>query len=62
MENISQTFSNFPAHAALPGAGPRVAIGLAIGEFTIGALWLYRLPKQMNARIERRETALQRDR
>jgi MFS family permease len=32
-------------NAALPGAGPRVAIGLAIGEFTLGALWLYRLPK-----------------
>jgi MFS family permease len=33
-------------NAALPGAGPRAAIGLAIGEFTLGALWLYRLPKQ----------------
>lgn len=32
-------------NAVLPGAGPRVAIGLAIGEFTLGALWLYRLPK-----------------
>jgi MFS family permease len=32
--------------AALPGGGPRVAIGLAIVEFTAGALWLYRLPRQ----------------
>jgi MFS family permease len=32
-------------NAMLPGTGPRVAIGLAIGEFTVGALWLYRLPK-----------------
>ncbi len=32
-------------NAALPGTGPRVAIVLAILEFTIGALWLYRLPK-----------------
>jgi MFS family permease len=31
-------------NAALPGAGPRVAILLAIGEFTVGAVWLYRLP------------------
>jgi hypothetical protein len=34
-------------NAVLPGAGPRVAIGLAIVEFTLGALWLYRLPKQI---------------
>jgi MFS family permease len=33
-------------NAAHAGAGPRAAIGLAIMEFTIGALWLYRLPKQ----------------
>jgi MFS family permease len=33
-------------NAMLPGAGPRVAVGLAIVEFTAGALWLYRLPKQ----------------
>jgi MFS family permease len=33
-------------NAALPGAGPRVAIGLAIVEFTLGAAWLYRLPRQ----------------
>lgn len=32
-------------NATLSGAGPRIAIGLAIVEFTIGALWLYRLPK-----------------
>jgi MFS family permease len=31
-------------NAFAPGTGPRVAIGLAIVEFTIGALWLYRLP------------------
>jgi MFS family permease len=34
------------ANAALLGAGPRVAIVLAIVEFTVGALWLYRLPRQ----------------
>jgi MFS family permease len=34
------------ANAALPGAGPRLAIGLAILEFTLGAVWLYRLPKR----------------
>jgi MFS family permease len=34
------------ASAVLPGAGPRVAVGLAIVEFTAGALWLYRLPRQ----------------
>jgi MFS family permease len=28
------------------GLGPRVAVGLAIVEFTAGALWLYRLPRQ----------------
>jgi hypothetical protein len=33
-------------NAVLPGAGPRVAVGLAIIEFTVGAAWLYRLPKQ----------------
>lgn len=31
-------------NAGAPGVGPRVAIGLAIIEFTVGALWLYRLP------------------
>jgi MFS family permease len=31
-------------NAFAPGSGPRVAIGLAIVEFTLGALWLYRLP------------------
>jgi hypothetical protein len=33
-------------NALQPGAGPRVAVGLAIVEFTAGALWLYRLPRQ----------------
>jgi MFS family permease len=33
-------------NALHPGAGPRVAVGLAIVEFTAGALWLYRLPRQ----------------
>ncbi|GAC1422709.1 MAG: MFS transporter [Candidatus Velthaea sp.] len=32
-------------NAAAPGAGPRTAIVLAIFEFTIGAVWLYRLPQ-----------------
>jgi MFS family permease len=32
-------------NAMTPGMGPRVAIVLAIVEFTIGALWLYRLPR-----------------
>jgi MFS family permease len=31
-------------NASAPGVGPRAAIGLAIIEFTLGALWLYRLP------------------
>jgi MFS family permease len=31
-------------NAVAPGVGPRVAIGLAIIEFTVGAVWLYRLP------------------
>jgi MFS family permease len=36
-------------NAALPGAGPRVAIALAIVEFTVGAVWLYRLPKGLRS-------------
>ncbi|GAC1404754.1 MAG: MFS transporter [Candidatus Velthaea sp.] len=36
-------------NAIAPGAGPRAAIVLAIGEFTLGALWLYRLPKAPTA-------------
>jgi MFS family permease len=34
-------------NAVTPGMGPRVAIVLAIIEFTIGALWLYRLPRTL---------------
>jgi MFS family permease len=34
-------------NAMTPGMGPRVAIVLAIVEFTIGALWLYRLPRAL---------------
>jgi len=34
------------ANAVAPGLGPRVAVGLAIVEFTVGALWLYRLPRR----------------
>ncbi len=37
------------ANHVAPGLGPRVAVGLAIGEFTLGALWLYRLPKGARA-------------
>jgi MFS family permease len=38
-------------NAMAPGAGARVAILLAIGEFTLGALWLYRLPKRATVNI-----------
>jgi hypothetical protein len=37
-------------NAASPGAGPRVAIVLAIAEFTLGAAWLLRLPAQRPVR------------
>jgi len=32
-------------NAGTPGLGPRVAIIMAIVEFSIGAVWLYRLPR-----------------
>jgi hypothetical protein len=32
------------ANAHAFGLGPRVAVLLAIAEFTIGAIWLYRVP------------------
>ena len=32
-------------NAVSAGSGPRAAIALAVVEFTIGALWLYRLPR-----------------
>jgi hypothetical protein len=44
-------------NAFAPGVGPRVAIGLAIVEFTIGALWLYRLPAAHATALLGREAA-----
>jgi MFS family permease len=40
-------------NAWTPGMGPRVAIGMAIVEFTIGALWLYWLPRASAASATR---------
>ncbi|MFN2460365.1 MAG: MFS transporter [Candidatus Velthaea sp.] len=45
-------------NSSAPGAGPRIAVALAIVEFTAGALWLFRLPARgVAARNEPRGNA-----